>query len=298
MSELSAKGRYNSLLLACSGLLGAKVLVYLYKTEKIIAVLTDKDSSEIIDFCNKKNIPFFVGNARNDRCSAFVERYKDSVLFSVNYLFLFDERIIKLFKYKFNIHGSLLPKYRGRTPHVWAIINNEKKTGISIHDITLECDAGKVFLQKEITIKYSDTGASILRKYFFHYPRMIEEFLQLYREQKTIKRKQNKILMTYFGKRVPEDGKINWDWQRERIYNWVRALAPPYPGAFCFLEDKKIIINRVMLSDFGFFSHINNGTIVVVTKDDFIVKTPNGCIKVVNYTTTGDIALSRGDVLS
>jgi methionyl-tRNA formyltransferase len=127
---------------------------------------------------------------------------------------------------------------------------------------------------------------------------MIEEFLQLYRDQKIIGKKQNKILMTYFGKRVPEDGRINWDWQRERIYNWVRALAPPYPGAFCFLEDKRIIINQVMLSDFGFFSYINNGTVTAVIRDGFIVKTPNGCIKVIGYETGDDIVLSKGDVLT
>jgi methionyl-tRNA formyltransferase len=297
MTELSGKGQYNSLLLACSGLLGAKALKYLYNKEKIIAVLTDKNSPEIINLCSKKNVPCFVGNIRNNRGLAFVERYKNSILFSINYIFLFDERIIKLFKYKFNIHGSLLPKYRGRTPHIWAIINNEKKTGVSIHDITLECDAGDIFFQEEIPIKHSDTGASILKKYFFHYPRIIKGFLDSLRDQRITKRKQNESLMTYFDKRTPEDGRINWEWQRERIYNWVRALAHPYPGAFCFLENAKIIINQIVFSDFGFFSHITNGTIVASAKDGFTVKTPNGCIKVVDYVITGDIELSSGGIL-
>jgi methionyl-tRNA formyltransferase len=166
MTELLRGGHYKSLLLACSGLLGHRVLKYLYGKENIVAVLTDKNSIEINIFCNKMNIPCFKGNARNNKCVAFVEQYKDSILFSINYLFLFDEQILNIFKYKFNIHGSLLPKYRGRTPHVWAIINNEKKTGITIHDITLECDAGDIFFQKEIPIKYSDTGFFILRKFF------------------------------------------------------------------------------------------------------------------------------------
>jgi methionyl-tRNA formyltransferase len=298
MTELSVKGWDNSLLLACSGLLGNRVLTYLYNKEKIIAVLTDKKSIETINFCNKNNVPCFAGNARDDKCLIFMKQYKNSILFSVNYLFLFDEQAIQLFKYKFNIHGSLLPKYRGRTPHIWAIINNEKKTGITIHDITLECDAGDIFSQKIMPIKHSDTGASVLRKYFFHYPRIIEEFLRTFRDQKTIKRKQDETLMTYFGKRTPEDGGINWDWQRERIYNWVRALAPPHPGAFCFLENTKIIINRIVLSDFGFFYHIDNGTIVTVAKNSFIVKTPNGCIEVIDYSIVGDTVLSKGDVLS
>lgn len=297
MKELSRKEWSSPVVLACSGLLGARVLKYLYSKEEIIAVLADKKSSEIIAFCNKKDIPCFEGNARSDKCLLFVEQYKNVILFSVNYLFLFDERVLKLFEHKFNIHGSLLPKYRGRTPHIWAIINNEKITGITIHDITLECDAGAILFQKEMPIKYSDTGYSILKKYFFHYPKMIEIFLQSFRDKRIIKQKQNEMLATYFGKRIPEDGKISWDWQRERIYNWVRALAPPYPGSFCFLESTKIIINRVAISDFGFFSYIDNGTIVAIVKNGFIVKTPNGCIEVVDYNIKGNIALSKGDIL-
>jgi methionyl-tRNA formyltransferase len=192
----------------------------------------------------------------------------------------------------------LLPKYRGRTPHVWAIINNEKKTGITIHDITLECDAGDIFLQKEIPVKHSDTGASILRRYSFHYPRIIRSFLQSLKEGKITAIKQDENLMTYFGKRTPEDGRINWNWQRERIYNWVRALAHPYPGAFCFLRDVRIIINRIVFSDLGFFSDTGNGTVVSVAEDSFIVKTQNGCIEVVDYNIENNIMPSKEDVLN
>jgi methionyl-tRNA formyltransferase len=298
MTGLPEGRQYKSLLLACSGLLGYRVLKYLYDKENIAAVLTDKNSTEINTFCNKMNIPRFKGNARTDECVAFVEHYKDSILFSVNYLFLFDKRIITLFKYRFNIHGSLLPKYSGRTPHVWAIINNEKKTGITIHEISLECDSGDILFQKEIPIKYSDTGGSILQKYYFLYPKILAQFLLLFREGKIVGKKQEKDLMTYFDKRTPEDGRVNWDWQRERIYNWVRALAPPYPGAFCFLKNTKIIINRILFSDHGFFFSIDSGTIVDILKDSFIVKTPNGCIEIIDYSITDNIRLSKGDVLT
>jgi methionyl-tRNA formyltransferase len=287
-----------SILLACSGLLGIRMLEYLYKNEKVSAVLTDKNSKGVVDFCSRVNLPLFIGNARNDECFKFVKEYKKSILLSINYLFLFDERVIKLFEYKFNIHGSLLPKYRGRTPHVWAIINNEKKTGITIHEISLECDSGDILFQKEIPIKYSDTGGSMLQKYYFLYPKILEHFLLLFREGKTVGRKQEKDLMTYFGKRTPEDGKINWDWQRERIYNWVRALSLPYPGAFCFLRDMRIIVLKILFSDFGFSSEIKNGTIVFVSKKSFIVKTANGCIEVVGHNLRDNIIVSKGDILT
>jgi methionyl-tRNA formyltransferase len=81
----------------------------------------------------------------------------------------------------------------------------------------LECDAGDVFFQKEIPIKHSDTGASILGRYLFHYPKLIKHFLQLFRDCKITGIKQNENLITCFGKRTPADGRINWDWQRERI---------------------------------------------------------------------------------
>jgi len=287
------------IVLACSGFLGNVVLKCLYKEKVIDAVLTDKNSTEIINFCSKNEIDCFIGNARNDKCLEFVQKYKDKFLFSVNYLFLFDQRILNIFKYKINIHGSLLPKYRGRTPHVWAIINNENKTGITIHDITLECDAGDILFQKEIPITYYDTGGTILQKYIYHYPRMIKQFLCLFCERKIVPKKQDEYLKTYFDKRTPEDGKIVWDWQRERIYNWVRALAPPYPGSFCFLGESKIVINKIKLSDFGFSCDMKNGIVCDVNTSSFIVKTPNGCVEIIDYIVNENtISLKKGDILT
>jgi methionyl-tRNA formyltransferase len=285
------------LVLACSGLLGSVALKYLYREKIIDAVLTDKKSIEIISFCSKNKIDCFIGNARNNECLEFIQKYKDDILFSVNYLFLFDERILIFFRHKFNIHGSLLPKYRGRTPHVWAIINNERKTGITIHDIISECDAGDILLQKEIPISCYDTGGTILQKYIYHYPRMIKQFLYLFSEQKIVPKKQDEQQKTYFDKRTPEDGRIVWDWQRERIYNWVRALAPPYPGAFCFLGELKMIINKLKYSDCGFSCDMKNGLVRDVNADSVIVKTPNGCVEIPDYTSDGNIAsIKKGDV--
>ena len=290
----------NNILLACSGVLGEKVLKNLHKNKFQLSVLTDKNSTKIINLCSKHKINIYVGNARNDNCYYFTQKYKNYILLSVNYLYLFEERMRDIFQYKFNVHGSLLPKYRGRTPHVWAIINNEKKTGITIHDIANECDAGDIYFQKEIPIRNSDTGSTILKKYFYHYPKIIKQFLYLFYEHKLVPCKQNEYLSTYFCKRTPEDGKILFDWQRERIYNWVRALAPPfYPGAFCFLGDKKIIINKILLSNLGFSCNTRNGMVLDTGKGSLIVKTQNGCIEVVDYyKQDNNIIIKKGDVLT
>ena len=185
-----------------------------------------------------------------------------------------------------NVHGSLLPKYRGRTPHVWAIINNEKKTGITAHMITSECDKGAIISQKEIPILDSDTGGSVLRKYTEVYPVLIDEVIEKILSGKLAGCliEQDETKATYYSKRTPDDGEIDWNWQKERIYNWVRAMAPPeYPGAFFFDNEKKIVVQKIEYSDIGFPQGSTNGSIILHDDKEYIIKTPNGCVKLFEY---------------
>src|SRR5690606_38202127 len=118
-----------------------------------------------------KFITLFIGNPRNGRGHAFLKNYSFDVLLSVNYLYLIEEDLIKMpRRFAINLHGSLLPKYRGRTPHVWAIINGEKKTGVTAHLITKGCDEGPIVSQIQIPIEIQDTGNDILNKFKQKYP--------------------------------------------------------------------------------------------------------------------------------
>jgi methionyl-tRNA formyltransferase len=90
---------------------------------------------------------------------------------------------------------------------------------------------------------------------------------------------QNDKEATYFGKRTPEDGEINWDWEKEDIKNWVRAQANPYPGAFTFYNNQKIIIDKVSFSKVKINNEQSNGEIIQV-KPSIIVKTKNGAVKI------------------
>ena len=115
-------------ILACGdlGLSTLKSSISLYDA-KFIA--TDSKSKGIINFTSSLNIPLFVGNPNN---TDFFNDFHIDALISLNYIFLIDKRLISLPKIvAINFHGSLLPKYRGRTPHVWAIINGENKCGIT-----------------------------------------------------------------------------------------------------------------------------------------------------------------------
>lgn len=229
-----------------SGFLGFETLKKMKLKNEIIFVFTDSNSKAIIDFCVAESIPLFKGNPRNKKATEFINRFEVDVICSVNYLFLIEDNIIlKPKKMIFNLHGSLLPKYRGRTPHVWAIINNEKKAGITAHIIEKGCDTGAIIEQVEVPILEEDTGADILQKYTeFYYPLIAKVLDQIENNSVNLKI-QNEKEATYFGKRTPKDGRIDWNWNALRIYNWVRAQANPYPGAFCFYKNQKIIIDKV-----------------------------------------------------
>lgn len=278
-----------------SGALGELCVEHIFKASKINFVFTDKNSNSIIIFCEKNNIPVFIGNPRLGRAIDFMNNFKTDVIFSINYLFIVEKDIIDHpNKISINFHGSLLPKYRGRTPHVWAIINNEKVTGITAHRMTESCDEGEIIFQEKIEIAENDTGATILSKFNQRYPFIIDEVMKMISSDKIYFQKQDETKATWFGKRTPEDGEIKWHWQKERIHNWVRAQAKPYPGAFTYYQNSKIVIHKIEFSDFGFMDNERNGTIIF-SDGEIIIKTPNGAVKLIEFEYSDNIKLIKGN---
>ena len=271
-----------------SGIIGMKVIQHLFQSCHISFIFTDKASKDIIEICEQYKIDLFLGNPRNGRSDDFIRDKSIDVLISVNYLFLIDRKLIDLpRKFAFNIHGSLLPKYRGRTPHVWSIINNEKKTGITAHLIDDGCDTGDIISQIELEIDNNDTGGSILTKYAELYIPLVDEVLKSIDANTVSFKEQKNELASYFGKRTAEDGKINWDWQKERINNWIRAQAYPYPGAFALYHDKKIIIDKIAYCDYGYTNTMRNG--LIISSDPLLIKTSNGVIEILELRTNNTI---------
>ena len=279
--------------LLISGNLGLVVFKQLIKKHEVSFVLTDKKSHSIIEFCELQGISFFAGKPGNEDVIGKLNYPPCDLILSINYLFIINKNIINYPKKgAINFHGSLLPKYRGRTPHVWAIINNETETGITAHLIDEGCDTGDVITQVRVPIESHHTGNDILNIYNSIYPDLVNEVI-LSVENGTIKfAKQDHSRATYYGKRVPEDGLINWDWQKERINNWVRAQAKPYPGAFSLIGNEKIIINKIEFSVFGFNYEVENGKVTAFEDGLPIVKTPNGCIRILDYEFSGSIKLN------
>ncbi|OGI11752.1 MAG: hypothetical protein A2Y40_01055 [Candidatus Margulisbacteria bacterium GWF2_35_9] len=264
------------------------------KCQKVNFVLTDKESIGIINLCTVLNIPIFIGNPRQGKAKGFIDQFDTDIIFSINYIYIVEQDIIKYPKsYAINFHGSLLPKYRGRSPHVWAIINNEKTTGISAHLITEECDAGCLIYQEIIPIPEDITGAEILTEFKKQYPIVISIVIDMIQKDTINPVKQDNSKATWFGKRTPADGIINWNWQKEQLRNWIRAQTKLYPGAFTFYNHQKITIYRIEYCDYGFNQFDENGIILDI-RDGVIVKTPNGAIRILDYDSDIPIEFKKG----
>lgn len=287
----------DSLILLCSGNLGETALKHIHRRRNLQFVFTDKASSSIIRYCSENYIAFYAGNPRSEAAKKIIADLKCNVILSVNYLFIIEADLLAAAcDYAINFHGSLLPKYRGRTPHVWAIINGEKETGVTAHLMINNVDTGAIVQQMIVPIEYTDTGFSILNKFSKIYPSLIDAVLNDIEEKKIQLKEQEHSKATYFGKRTAEDGKINWNWQKERIRNWVRAQSAPYPGAFSFYEHEKLIIHEIEYDDFGFNYDDPNGLILHVD-DDPIIKTPNGAVRLIKVESSSKMNFEKGKVL-
>lgn len=138
----------------------------------------------------------------------------------------------------FNMHGSLLPKYRGRVPVNWAIIHGETETGATLHQMTEKPDNGAIIDQQAIPILPDDTALEVFHKVTCAAEVTLNRCLPALLDGTAVAKPQDLSLGGYFGGRRPEDGKIDWLKDAQAIHNLIRAVAPPYPGAYTTLAGK------------------------------------------------------------
>jgi methionyl-tRNA formyltransferase len=146
-----------------------------------------------------------------------------------------------------NMHGSLLPKYRGRAPVNWAILNGERETGATLHHMVAQADAGDIVDQQAVPILCDDTARDVMDKVTTAAEIVLARSLPGLAAGTAPRMPQRLSDGQYFGRRTPEDGRIEWSWPAARIHNLVRAVAPPYPGAFGDVSGQRWIIGRTQL---------------------------------------------------
>ncbi len=144
----------------------------------------------------------------------------------------------------FNMHGSLLPKYRGRAPVNWAIIHGEAETGATLHEMVEKPDAGRIVDQEAVAILSDELAVEVFGKVAGAAERVLRRSLPKLVDGSAVLRAQDLSRGGYFGGRKPEDGRIDWGASAKRVHDLVRAVAPPYPGAFTQAQGMRLRVLR------------------------------------------------------
>lgn len=144
----------------------------------------------------------------------------------------------------YNIHGALLPKYRGRACVNWAVLNGETETGATLHVMTMQADRGDIVDREAVAILREDTAHDVFLKVADAARTIVARSLPSLEAGEASLEPQDETQATVFGRRTPDDGLIDWNKSAEEIYNMVRALTHPFPGAFTTVDGKKLYIWR------------------------------------------------------
>ncbi|MCF9009973.1 bifunctional UDP-4-amino-4-deoxy-L-arabinose formyltransferase/UDP-glucuronic acid oxidase ArnA, partial [Pseudomonas carnis] len=217
----------------------------------IAAVFTHADDPKennfygsVAQLCARNGIPVHAPEDANH--PLWIERIaklNPEYIFSFYYRNLLSEPLLATArKGAFNLHGSLLPKYRGRAPANWVLVNGETETGVTLHRMVKRADAGAILAQQNVTIERSDTGLSLHAKLRDAATALLRDALPQLAQGKLSETAQDESKATYFGRRTAADGKLDWKKPAEQLFNLVRAVTQPYPGAFCAVGEHKLIV--------------------------------------------------------
>jgi methionyl-tRNA formyltransferase len=194
---------------------------------------------------------------------AQIAALKPDFIFSFYYRMMLKPEMLALAsRGAFNIHGSLLPKYRGRVPINWAIIKGETETGATLHEMVEKPDAGRIVDQQAVTIGPDETAVDVFNKVTRAAATVLDRALPGLIDGSAPLHEQTLRYGSYYGGRKPEDGAINWRDSAQNIHNLVRAVAPPYPGATTTVKSMPITITRTVLAP-AHFTHSKPGVLNV-----------------------------------
>lgn len=203
----------------------------------------------VAKLCEDKNIPYITPNA-NQLIGLIpqIQTLAPDYLFSFYYRYMIPAELLACAKIAaLNMHGSLLPKYRGRAPVNWAILHGETQTGATLHIMEAKPDAGDIVGQSAVPIGPNETATDVFGKVSSAAVDVLTQVLPAL-VQGRVPRSPNHLSQgSYFGGRKPADGQIHWEQSAKQVHDLVRAVAPPYPGAFTDWQGQRMIVAQTSL---------------------------------------------------
>jgi len=239
---------------------GHECLRFLFdRGESVSLVVTHPDAPgenvwfpSVAELARSRGLEPVVVEAPDATLTARVRAAAPDLIFSFYFRHLLPEEILKLApRGAYNLHGSLLPKYRGRAPVNWALVHGETQTGATLHVMSARADAGEIVDQEPVPIGPDDSAFEVQKRVTKAGLRILERRLGELRSGTAPRRAQDEREATTFPRRSPEDGRIDWTRSAEEVHNLVRAVAHPYPGAFTDIFGGRTFVWKTRLPHLG-----------------------------------------------
>ena len=267
----------------------------------IAAVFTHKDNPKeniwfdsVAELAAGKNIPVYAPEDINH--PLWVQKIRDlapEIIFSFYYRDLVQSPILDIPQNGcLNLHGSLLPRYRGRAPINWVLVNGETKTGVTLHYMTPRPDDGDIVSQTAIQIAEDDTAISLHNKAAAATGEMLDKILPVLRAGKAPRDPQDHGEASYYGGRNPADGEIDWAVPAFSVRNLVRAVTRPFPGAFSHMGDRKCLFWTV--SEVSGEKDAKPGAVLSV--DPLVIACETGALRIEAGQQENDVFMGGGQL--
>jgi methionyl-tRNA formyltransferase len=190
--------------------------------------------TSVAELAAKAGIPVITPeSASKPEVQARIAAIAPDYIFSFYYRQMIPMSVLNLAKIApLNMHGSLLPKYRGRVPINWAVLHGETETGATLHVMAEKPDAGDIVAQQAVPIGPDETAGEVFANVTAAAAETLKGVLPELLKGHVPRQPNDLAAGSYFGGRKPEDGRIHWEQTAQQVYNLIRAVAPPYPGAF------------------------------------------------------------------
>ena len=217
----------------------------------VAAVFTHRDNpheeiwwDSLAELAGAKGVPVHYPDSMKDpHTQALVASYAPDFIFSFYFRFMIPPEVLEMAgRGALNLHGSLLPRLRGRAPINWALVEGEERTGVTLHHMTARADAGDIVAQRGFPIGPRDTALDLFRRAVEETKALLRDVWPGVRDGTAPRVPQDESRATCRGRRTPEDGRIDWSLPTRRIDGLVRAVTDPFPGAFTFLDGRKLLV--------------------------------------------------------
>ena len=246
------------------------------------------------EFAISKGLNFIELDSFDNNCFEKLESLKVDIFIVVAFRIL-PEKFLSIPNIcSINLHGSILPQYRGAAPIQWALMNGDKVTGVSVFKIEKRVDSGKIISQKQMVIEDSDNFHSLSEKLSNLGAEILIDALNKFQENRIEYKEQDLSLITKAPKINKKMLQINWAWSAEKINNWVRGLAP-LPGMVTIYNNKKLKLIKTAFENRSIDSV--PGAIITASDVKLEVCTGKGILSILELQQEGKTALSIEDFL-